>query len=626
MSKTGNLKIAQLFFLLLLISITFLFSFFFFTGCGSSSGAGGSSGSGSTGSGVSGAGKISIDVPFPARNSRGSARITGNLKNGKALATMRDVPSSVQFYGIWIFDMGTTIDAVPPVRVDRPSTGTSATVVIENVPVGWKTVHIVASDGSVAIAESDTNVYVEAGANNPDITVTLSPLPTPSSSASPSPSPSLSPSPSPSPSLSPSPSPSISPSPNPTPSLSAVNPLQGAVGTIVTLTGTNLGNSGAVFIGSTMVPAAQVNWGSTTITFTVPSGIAAGLQTIYVMPTGSTATANIQFIVTSTPPPPPSGGWQAQTSGFPATDFMDVKFYSLTEGFAVGSSGVIVATGDGGAHWVPSYLLPTGETIFAVSTPGAGVAYAVYGNDSAFPYTYGILKYTGGAWSVQAHGVGTTLQDCSLYAIDHGYAAGYQDATTDIYGTGDGLNWLNIPVGDTGMEWEGIFATATGDAVLAGHSGPSFGYLKQLVNTSGVWTPVFDPLSGGPPYYDVCVRSNRAWVVGDIYSTTSAAAILYNPDISAAGSQAFWVRRDTGSPGAALYAVHFTDTLNGWAVGSGGKIIHTTTGGMSSSTAGWTAQTSPTSQILKGVFFYDNQNGWAVGTGGTILHTTTGGN
>ncbi len=41
--------------------------------------------------------------------------------------------------------------------------------------------------------------------------------------------------------------------------------------------------------------------------------------------------------------------------------------------------------------------------------------------------------------------------------------------------------------------------------------------------------------------------------------------------------------------------------------------------------SGWFLQTSGTSVPLSSVHFIDNNTGWAVGSGGTILKTTTGG-
>jgi photosystem II stability/assembly factor-like uncharacterized protein len=69
-----------------------------------------------------------------------------------------------------------------------------------------------------------------------------------------------------------------------------------------------------------------------------------------------------------------------------------------------------------------------------------------------------------------------------------------------------------------------------------------------------------------------------------------------------------------------LRDVFFVDAKEGWVVGSGGIILHTSDGGGT-----WSPQNSATSGTLSGVFFIDADTGWAVGNAGTILRTTDGG-
>ncbi|MBN2238298.1 MAG: hypothetical protein JW712_00870 [Dehalococcoidales bacterium] len=82
---------------------------------------------------------------------------------------------------------------------------------------------------------------------------------------------------------------------------------------------------------------------------------------------------------------------------------------------------------------------------------------------------------------------------------------------------------------------------------------------------------------------------------------------------------------DTGwqvvnEPSHILADVDFVDASNGWAVGSGGTIIHTSDGGMNSE-----YQASNTGMSLWGVSAVDASRCWAVGNSGTILHTADGG-
>ena len=81
----------------------------------------------------------------------------------------------------------------------------------------------------------------------------------------------------------------------------------------------------------------------------------------------------------------------------------------------------------------------------------------------------------------------------------------------------------------------------------------------------------------------------------------SARAATYNT----------WTKQTSGVTGT-LYGMCFTDANNGWLVGNGGVIRHTTNGGTT-----WTAQTSNTTQNLQRRLLHQLQEGWAVGNDGT---------
>ncbi len=68
------------------------------------------------------------------------------------------------------------------------------------------------------------------------------------------------------------------------------------------------------------------------------------------------------------------------------------------------------------------------------------------------------------------------------------------------------------------------------------------------------------------------------------------------------------------APPGTFNDIHFINNQEGWVVGDGGVIGHTTDGG-----AGWATQTNPDTQnrTLIGVFFLDSNNGWAVGADGS---------
>lgn len=93
------------------------------------------------------------------------------------------------------------------------------------------------------------------------------------------------------------------------------------------------------------------------------------------------------------------------------------------------------------------------------------------------------------------------------------------------------------------------------------------------------------------------------------------------------GIATVFVYRDTGWVAQAsgtsrnLNGVYFLgDGRTGWAVGSGGAIVHTTDAGER-----WSTQPSGTAYNLNAVWFTTAAEGWAVGHLGTVLHTMNAG-
>ena len=89
--------------------------------------------------------------------------------------------------------------------------------------------------------------------------------------------------------------------------------------------------------------------------------------------------------------------------------------------------------------------------------------------------------------------------------------------------------------------------------------------------------------------------------------------------ISVTQTNAQWVLQNSTTT-QNLLGVSFVDSLNGWVVGSGGIILHTTDAGNQ-----WFRQQSSTTATLLSTSFCDKQNGWATGHSGTILKTSDGG-
>jgi photosystem II stability/assembly factor-like uncharacterized protein len=67
-----------------------------------------------------------------------------------------------------------------------------------------------------------------------------------------------------------------------------------------------------------------------------------------------------------------------------------------------------------------------------------------------------------------------------------------------------------------------------------------------------------------------------------------------------------WIRQRTGNM-AWLHAVFFLDQNRGWAVGSRGTLLSTSSGGRS-----WEVESRPTEDAIRDIYFADQENGWLV--------------
>ena len=98
--------------------------------------------------------------------------------------------------------------------------------------------------------------------------------------------------------------------------------------------------------------------------------------------------------------------------------------------------------------------------------------------------------------------------------------------------------------------------------------------------------------------------------------------ILSIPDIFA---QSYWEKIDSPTNNV-LKTVYFADSLNGWACGSKGTIIHTMDAGQT-----WEIQNSTVRTFIVDIFFLNKQRGWAITQrdaapfGTTLLKTSNGG-
>jgi photosystem II stability/assembly factor-like uncharacterized protein len=211
----------------------------------------------------------------------------------------------------------------------------------------------------------------------------------------------------------------------------------------------------------------------------------------------------------------------------------------------------------------------------------------------------------GGAWSRDTSvSASENLNDVFFADARHGWVVGTNGAI--LHTRDGGVTWSkqnptantleSVAFSDTADGW----AVGQGGVILGTHDGGASWYVVQPAITALALKAVWR-------------RSNTlAWAGGGTgafaFTTATADSLQWNLGTFGASNQ--------------IEGLQFLDDQLGFAVGSNGNgvVFRTQDGGGT-----WTPQVSNSAQGLRDVWFTDGLHGWAVGAGGRILHTATGG-
>jgi photosystem II stability/assembly factor-like uncharacterized protein len=284
-----------------------------------------------------------------------------------------------------------------------------------------------------------------------------------------------------------------------------------------------------------------------------------------------------------------------------------VYFLDADRGWAVGSSGALLHTTDGGQTWA-QMRRPTSDALrdvyFADEERGWLVCersiYLLKEKDE--PRTYLMNTIDGGrTW----RRVNVTAKDVDARLVralftKEGRAWAFGEAGV-LYTTHDGGgSWVRQRVPTRHL--------LLGGAFLNGEEGWLVGAGATLLQTSDggeTWrTGAIAGLTTAEVRFTAVsfVDRLRGWAVG------SEGRVFVTTD----GGRRW--RAQASGVTADLYDVKFLDGREGWASGAEGVLIHTTDGG-----AHWATVPSGTTHPLERLFFASRDRGWAVGFGGTIV-------
>jgi photosystem II stability/assembly factor-like uncharacterized protein len=187
------------------------------------------------------------------------------------------------------------------------------------------------------------------------------------------------------------------------------------------------------------------------------------------------------------------------------------------------------------------------------------------------------------------------------------------DSQTILYSTDSGASWQIGQSGFFGGGFPGAQMLSATTGFVAGQNSIFQALVGHTTDGGVSWTFqnfYFDGNEGGANdvfFFD----QNTGLVSGSIFD--GRGAIARTTDAGMNWSTLFFDQ--------AIEGVAFPMATSGFAVGSGGRIVHTSDTGTT-----WTDQTSGSSANLHDVSFAsDASRGITVGDGGTILRTTNGG-
>ncbi|MCZ7557855.1 MAG: YCF48-related protein [Bacteroidia bacterium] len=291
-------------------------------------------------------------------------------------------------------------------------------------------------------------------------------------------------------------------------------------------------------------------------------------------------------------------GWTSMNTGT-TRDLEGVFSVSQLQMIAVGASGSIVGTTNGGASWISA---PSGSSqrlrkvvVAGFSTPVLWVV-----GDAGT-----LLFSTSGGYTWNAASSGTTADLHDIFAIDYANATSFcaVGASGTIIGTtNSGTNWFPM-TSATPSNLNGVFFTDPLLGCIVGDAGT----ILLTSNGGGSWTSVSSGVTVDLNHV-FFTSLQSGWICGD------DGKLLTTTD----GGQS-WAPVSSGVT-VDLRRMFFSDAQTGTVIGRSGTILRTTNGGTT-----WTQQVSGTGLDLNSVFFTDANNGVVVGDNGLAKKTTNGG-
>ncbi len=333
------------------------------------------------------------------------------------------------------------------------------------------------------------------------------------------------------------------------------------------------------------------------------------------------------------------GGWSWIFKNS-ATDegLRDVFFADDQIGWVAGNHGIILKTADGGETWIIQNSNPT-YTLYSIHFIDGNTGWAVGSSGKILKTTNG-----GSTWATTSFGSNVFS---SVFFVDenYGWICGWFGSILKT--TDGGSSWT--PVGVSAID--NFYSLSFSDNLTGVAVGT--GYIAHTTDGGTTW----DLVQNAPSLNSVCLHaSGKGWAVGlgraSAYTDNGGLSWVYEPGngaynhleaVSAADEFSVWMVGGFGdifkSTGGIFYMepvstgstddmrdICFVDPNVGWVASgkanpfSGPSLYKTTNGGIH-----WIPIDLPLDNTLFGVDFINENTGWAVGSEGMIYKTTDGG-
>jgi len=290
---------------------------------------------------------------------------------------------------------------------------------------------------------------------------------------------------------------------------------------------------------------------------------------------------------------PQQYGWYTQASNT-TNNLNDVKFINSNTGTIVGQNGIIIRTTNGGSNWFVQNS-GTSNHLFGVSFVNSNTGWAV-GDIGKILYT----TNGGTNWVTQTSNTNYQLRAATFMNASTGYVAGWYGVVLKT--TNSGTTWTVLNSGTT-SNLNGVFFVNQTTGYVVGW----YGTIIKTTNTGINWSVLTSGTTNTLENANF-INDLSGFVIGEagmIKKTTNSGTN--------------WANQTSGTSNwLSGMTMPYANYLS--IIGAAGTIRTTTNGGTN-----WFTQASNTGSALNKISYSDTLNGWAVGDYGTIIHTSTSG-